>query len=179
MSVRRQGWTVKWEDDGATPLSDLVKLYTGESIFYNNPGADNRLSSRNRTGLDQFIVLQYYGSTPGRTNVTAAELDTPTGWCPGTYMNYKVGTTYYFQEPSGEPSMGMPGTAAPYPISITSGTGLSGYRPVLGDKTYIPVEIPPGTDWDIILTVINPFVDPRKPLPCTATTQYTWIAEGV
>ena len=75
--------------------------------------------------------------------------------------------------------MGMPGTAAPYPISITSGTGLSGYRPVLGDKTYIPVEIPPGTDWDIILTVINPFVDPRKPLPCTATTQYTWIAEGV
>lgn len=77
MSVRRQGWTVKWEDDGTTPLSDLAKLSTGESIFYDNPGADNQLTSRNRTGLDQFLVLQYYGSTPGRVNETTAELDTP------------------------------------------------------------------------------------------------------
>ena len=49
MAIRRQGWTVKWEDDGTTPVSDLTTLRTGESIFYDNPGSDNTLKSRNRT----------------------------------------------------------------------------------------------------------------------------------
>jgi len=176
MGIRRQGWTVQWDDDGSVPVSDFTGLSTGESIFYNNPGATNSLTSRNRTGIDQFLVLQYYGSTPGRVNVTETELDDPAAWNPGTYMNYKVGTTYYFQDLTGVPMEGMPGSAAPYPISISRGGGTSGYRPVLGDKTYIPVEIPPGTDWDIILTVINPFVDPRQPLDCSAASQYTWTA---
>jgi hypothetical protein len=179
MSIRRQGWVVKWSDDGNTSLSDLARLYTGESVFYNNPGATDQLTSRNRTLADQFLVLQYYGSTPGVYNVTAEELDTPTGWCPGTYMNYVVGTTTYFQDLAGVSYLGMPGTAAPFPISFSSGSkGISGYRPVLGDKTYIPVEIPPGTDWDITLTIVNPFVDPRLALPCGNTTQYSWTAEG-
>ena len=72
--------------------------------------------------------------------------------------------------------MGMPGSAAPYPISLSQGGGKGGYRPVLGDKTYIPVEIPPGTDWDIILTIINSWTDPRQDLDCSAASQYTWTA---
>ncbi|MCP4122163.1 MAG: hypothetical protein GY751_10455 [Bacteroidetes bacterium] len=176
MAIRRQGWTVEWDDDGSVPVSDLTKLYTGESIFYDNPGATNRLTSRNRTKDDQFIVLQYYGSTPGRTNTTESELDDPNDWSPGTYMQYKVGTTYYFQNLDGVKNDGMPGSAAPYPISITQGRGKSGFRPVLGDKTYIPVEIPPGTDWDIILTIVNSWVDPRQPLDCSPNSNYTWAA---
>ena len=46
MAIRRQGWTVKWEDNGTTPVSDLTTLRTGESIFYDNPGSDNTLKSR-------------------------------------------------------------------------------------------------------------------------------------
>ena len=176
MAIRRQGWTVKWEDNGTTLVSDLTTLRTGESIFYDNPGSDNTLKSRNRTKDDQFIVLQYYGSTPGRNNVTESELDDPSAWSPGTYMQYKVGTTYYFENLDGTVQDGMPGTAAPYPISLSQGVGRSGYRPVLGDKTYIPVEIPPGTDWDILLKVINPFVDPRQPLDCSTSSNYTWTA---
>ncbi len=175
MAIRRQGWTVQWDDDGITPVSDLAKLYTGESVFYDNPGATNALTSRNRTKDDQFIVLQYYGSTPGRNNVTESELDDPALWSPGTYMQYKVGTTYYFENLDGVKNDGMPGTAAPYPISIGTGR-VSGYRPVLGDKTYIPVEIPPGTDWDIILTIVNSWVDPRQALDCSTASQYTWTA---
>ena len=176
MSIRRQGWTVQWDDDGSVPVADLTNLYTGESIFYDNPGATNALKSRNRTKDDQFIVLQYYGSTPGRTNVTESELDDPNDWSPGTYMQYKVGTTYYFENLDGVKNMGMPGSAAPYPISISKGGGKGGYRPILGDKTYIPVEIPPGTDWDIILTIINSWTDPRQDLDCSAASQYTWTA---
>jgi hypothetical protein len=175
MAIRRQGWTVQWDDDGSVPVSDLTKLYSGESVFYDNPGATNSLTSRNRTKDDQFIVLQYYGSTPGRNNVTESELEDPALWSPGTYMQYKVGTTYYFENLDGIKNDGMPGTAAPYPISLGDGR-VPGYRPVLGDKTYIPVEIPPGTDWDIILTIVNSWVDPRQPLDCSPNSNYTWTA---
>ena len=173
MSVRRQGWTVKWEDNGTTPLADLVKLENGfESVFYNNPGADNTLKSRNLTGLDQFLVLQYYGSTPGYYNDTTQSLDEAQYWSPGTYMNYMVGTTLYFQDLTNKPYLGMPGSAAPFPIKMENNG--PGYRPVLGDKTYLPVEIPPGTEWDIILTIVNSMVDPKRPLKCGSSTQYTW-----
>ena len=52
MSVRRQGWTVKWEDDGATQLSDLVRLSTGESIFLQQSGRRQStfISKPNRVG---------------------------------------------------------------------------------------------------------------------------------
>ena len=109
MAIRRQGWTVEWDDDGSVPVADLTKLYTGESVFYDNPGATNSLTSRNRTKDDQFIVLQYYGSTPGRTNTTESELDDPNDWSPGTYMQYKVGTTYYFENPDGIKNDGIAG----------------------------------------------------------------------
>lgn len=177
MAIRRQGWTVKWEDNGTTPISDLTAIennYT--SVFYENPGANNTLTSRNLTGLDQFLVLQYYGSTPGFYNQTTEQLDNPFYWCPGTYMNYVVGTTTYFQTLADNPYIGMPGSAAPFPISINGSQGS--YRPILGDKTYIPIEIPPGTEWDILLTIVNPFIEGRQDLPCTSSTVFSWNVVG-
>ena len=73
MAIRRQGWTVEWDDDGSVPVADLTKLYTGESVFYDNPGATNSLTSRNRTKDDQFIVQVISGSQIKLTKVKVAE----------------------------------------------------------------------------------------------------------
>ena len=77
-------------------------------------------------------------------------------WKPGGFVNIRIGTTAYYQTLDGRDSQGLTGTAAPYPISTTA-------SPVL--KNWIPIQIPPGTDWDITYFLGNALVPLTEDFP--------------
>ena len=64
MSVRRQGWQWGIADLGNLPAKIKDLEASPQSVFYSGIG-DATLLNRNRTKADEFIVLQYVGSTPG------------------------------------------------------------------------------------------------------------------
>ena len=65
-------------------------------------------------------------------------------------------TTAYFVNPDGLPAEGMPGTALPFPVTTA-------FSPVITD--YIPIEIPPDTNWDITYFLGNSLVEPIEAFP--------------
>jgi len=156
MSVRRQGfeWTV--EDLGQLPPKRLELLSESpQSIFYSGIG-NATISARLRTKDTEFIVIKYFGSTPGIYG-------TGNEWVPAGYVNFSIGTTSYFVDPDGRPALGLSGTAAPYPVSIE-------YGPTF--KSEFNIEIPPNTEWDVDYFVANAFIDPVELFP--PTPLYTW-----
>ena len=58
----------------------------------------------------------------------------------------------------------MSGTAAPYPISTRA-------SPVL--KNWIPIEIPPGTDWDVTYYLSNAMISITEDFPETPVSTLT------
>lgn len=156
MSVRRQGfeWTV--EDLGQLPPKRLELLSESpQSIFYSGIG-NATISARLRTKETEFIVIKYFGSTPGIYG-------TGNEWVPAGYVNFSIGTTSYFVDPDGRPALGLSGTAAPYPVSIEFGPTF---------KSEFNIEIPPNTEWDVDYFVANAFIDPVELFP--PTPLYTW-----
>ena len=156
MSVRRQGfeWTV--EDLGQLPPKRLELLSESpQSIFYSGIG-NATISARLRTKDTEFIVIKYFGSTPGIYG-------TGNEWVPAGYVNFSIGTTSYFVDPDGRPALGLSGTAAPYPVSIEFGPTF---------KSEFNIEIPPNTEWDVDYFVANAFIDPVELFP--PTPLYTW-----
>lgn len=157
MSVRRQGFEWVIEDLGNLPPKRLELLSkTPQSIFYSGVGNAN-LKARLRTKDTEFIVIKYFGSTPGIYG-------TGNQWVPGGYVNFLIGTTSYFKDPDGRPALGLSGSAAPYPVSIKFG-------PVF--KSEFDIEIPPGTEWDIDYFVANAFIDPVEEFPSTPNLSWT------
>lgn len=157
MSVRRQGFEWVIEDLGNLPPKRLELLSkTPQSIFYSGIGNAN-LTARLRTKDTEFIVIKYFGSTPGIYG-------TGNQWVPGGYVNFLIGTTSYFKDPDGRPSLGLSGSAAPYPVSIKFG-------PVF--KSEFDIEIPPGTEWDIDYFVANAFIDPVEEFPSAPNRSWT------
>ena len=151
MAIRRQGyeWTV--EDLGQLPPKRLDLLSaTPQSIFVSGIGTA-QLKARLRTKETEFLVIKYFGSTPGIYG-------TGNAWVPGGYVNFSIGTTSYFKDPDGRPALGLSGSAAPYPITIADGPTF---------KSEFDIEIPPGTDWDIDYFIANALVDPIELFPET------------
>lgn len=65
MAIRRQGFQWEVADLGNLPPKELSLLEnTPQSVFYSKIGTAT-ISNRLRTKPDEFIVLQYFGSTPG------------------------------------------------------------------------------------------------------------------
>ena len=148
MSVRRQGFEWAVEDIGQLPPKRLNLLSeTPQSIFYSGIG-NATIDARLRTKETEFIVIKYFGSTPGIYG-------TGNDWVPASY----------FTDPDGLPARGLSGTAAPYPVSIKFGPTF---------KSEFDIEIPPGTEWDINYFVANAFIDPVELFP--STPRFTWLA---
>ena len=93
-----------------------------QSIFISGIG-NATITKRNCTANDEFLVLQYTGSSPGIWP------NSGNNWQPRGYINFVVETTAYFVNPDGLPAEGMPGSALPYPITTA-------YSPIITD--YIP-----------------------------------------
>lgn len=161
MSVRRQGFQWSIEDLGNLPPKDLNLLENlPQSVFYSKIGTAT-IKNRLHTKADEFVVLEYFGSTPGLWGVGNQ-------WVPGGYLNFVVGTTSYFVDPDGRPAVGLSGSAAPFPITYR-------YQPSFGNN--FQIEIPPGTDWDITYFLSNAMIEPIEDFP--ASTIFTWSINGV
>jgi len=148
MSVRRQGyqWTVS--DLGQLPPKRLEDLTVPQSIFTSGIG-NATLKARLRTKPSEYIVIKYFGSTPGIYG-------TGNNWVPGGYVNFSIGVTTYFTDPDGVAAQGLSGSAAPYPVSTSFGPAFA---------SDWDIEIPPGTDWDITYFLSNSMVDPTDLFP--------------
>ena len=158
MAIRRQGFQWEVADLGNIPPKQLDLLEkTPQSVFYSKIGTAT-IKNRLRTKANEFVVLQYFGSTPGLWG-------TGNNWVPGGYVNFVVGTTSYFLDPDGRPAVGLSGTAAPYSITLAD-------QPM--DPTGWQIEIPPGTDWDITYFIANALVEPIEDFPTGA--RVSWIA---
>jgi len=158
MAIRRQGYEWRVEDVGNLPpkrLELLSKL--PQSIFVSGIGNAN-LKARLRTKDTEYIVIKYFGSTPGIYG-------TGNQWVPAGYVNFSIGTTSYFKDPDGRPALGLSGSASPYPISFDYGPAF---------KAEFDIEIPPGTEWDIDYFVANAIVEPVELFP--STPAYSWTA---
>ena len=155
MSVRRQGyqWTV--EDLGQLPPKRLDALTKPQSIFVSGIG-NATLKARLRTKPTEYIVIKYFGSTPGIYG-------TGNAWVPAGYVNFAIGVTTFFTDPDGRPGAGLSGSAAPYPISL-------GFGPAFASDW--DIEVPPGTDWDITYYIANAMVTPVELFPTTPVS--TW-----
>jgi hypothetical protein len=150
MAIRRQGFEWQVRDLGQLPVKRLEELSNSpQSIFISGIG-NATITKRNCTANDEFLVLQYTGSSPGIWP------NSGNNWKPRGYINFVVETTAYFVNPDGLPAEGMPGSALPYPITTA-------FSPVITD--YIPIEIPPDTNWDITYFLGNSLVEPIETFP--------------
>ncbi|MCP4121358.1 MAG: hypothetical protein GY751_06355 [Bacteroidetes bacterium] len=155
MSVRRQGyqWTV--EDLGQLPPKRLEQLNEPQSIFVSGIG-NATLKARLRTKPTEYIVIKYFGSTPGIWG-------TGNAWVPAGYVNFAIGVTTFFTDPDGRPGAGLSGSAAPFPITTSFGPAFA---------SDWDIEVPPGTDWDITYFIANAMVTPVELFPETPVS--TW-----
>jgi hypothetical protein len=80
MSVRRQGYQWEVRDLGQIPPKRLKDLEDPQSIFYSGIG-DASLKARLRTKASEYIVIKYFGSTPGIYG-------TGNNWVPGVEPKY-------------------------------------------------------------------------------------------
>ena len=158
MSVRRQGyqWTV--EDLGQLPPKRLDALTEPQSIFVSGIG-NATLKARLRTKPTEYLVIKYFGSTPGIYG-------TGNNWVPAGYINFAIGVTTFFTDPDGRPGAGLSGSAAPYPISTSFGPAFA---------SDWDIEVPPGTDWDITYFIANALVTPVELFPDTPVSTWSMI----
>lgn len=162
MAIRRQGFEWQVRDLGQLPIKRLEELSNSpQSIFISGIG-NATITKRNCTANDEFLVLQYTGSSPGIWP------NSGNNWQPRGYINFVVETTAYFVNPDGLPAEGMPGSALPYPITTA-------YSPIITD--YIPIEIPPDTNWDITYFLGNSLVEPIETFPVPLI--YSFNTNGV
>ena len=150
MSVRRQGYQWVVEDLGQLPPKRLEDLTAPQSIFVSGIGSAI-LKARLRTKPSEYIVIKYFGSTPGIYG-------TGNNWVPAGYVNFAIGVTTFFTDPDGRPGQGLSGSAAPYPVTTKFGPAF---------PSDWDIEIPPGTDWDITYYIANAMIDPVELFPET------------
>tara|TARA_R110002020_G_scaffold309997_2_gene525871 strand:+ start:1040 stop:1522 length:483 start_codon:yes stop_codon:yes gene_type:complete len=148
MSVRRQAYQWEITDLGQIPAKRLEELTAPQSIFTSGFG-NATLKARLRTKPTEYIVIKYFGSTPGI-------FGTGNDWVPGGYLNFQIGVTSYFLDPDGRPGVGLSGSAAPYPITTNFGPAFA---------SDWDIEIPPDTDWDMKYFVSNGLVDATDRFP--------------
>jgi hypothetical protein len=148
MSVRRQCYQWEVGDLGNLPPKRLTDLEDPQSIFTSGIG-NATLKARLRTKPSEYIVIKYFGSTPGIYGKGV-------NWVPGGYVNFAIGVTTFFTDPDGRPGAGLSGSAAPYPISTSYGPAFAADW---------DIEIPPDTDWDITYYISNAMVEPVDLFP--------------
>ena len=108
------------------PPGTRMSIFIGGVAF----GLIKRTTKPPETTATQFVVIENFGSTP----------DVGDG-----SLQIQINTTGYFLNPDGLVNTGVPGLAAPYPITTTNWPSFA----------LIPTYILPGQIWDVIYTTIN------------------------
>ena len=167
MAIRRQGYEFDFEDLGNLPLVRVDQLSVRRQSVLVGLNIDDGfgvLTKSLYTEPHAFIVLEYVGSTPGgfeRFQLSGRN------WGPRGFVNIILDDTAYFQTLDGRDYDGISGISAPYPVSR---------RYQVAYKTFIPIEIPPGTWWDVRYICYNRIVD----IPLTFSgTVASWTTTDV
>ena len=168
MAVRSQFYN--WDSARFSGPTGPLPVGTGNnnagqqfSIF--TGGFGNNLTAPAFTKPNQFIVIDHYGLTPtlytgnqlaGVTvyrglNGAAGGL---TVYGPRAYLQIRINTTGYFQEPDDVSRDGLPGTLIPYPRTMW-------YDNCVKPDDIEPIYILPGQTWDAQVTYysVNGFIN--------------------
>ena len=150
MAIRRQGYLFDFQDLGNLPIIRIDALSSRQQsvlVGLNINDGFGVLTKSLYTPADQFIVLEYVGSTPG--GFQANELK-GANWGPRGFVNILLDDTGYFQTLDGRDYDGISGIGAPFPVSLN-------YQPAY--KSFIPIEIPPGTWYDVRYVAYNRVIE--------------------
>tara|TARA_S200002703_G_scaffold523_1_gene906 strand:- start:19541 stop:20146 length:606 start_codon:yes stop_codon:yes gene_type:complete len=143
MAMRSQvyEWDATRSGHGGSAVSGTNTLATARpySIFIG--GVGNNITKPAETTATQFVVIEDIGCT-------ATDLFTGTNvtnWIDGprAYIQVRINTTDYFLDPDNIGNDGIPGTAAPYPRTISNQPSFN---------LYPDVYVLPGQTWDALYT---------------------------
>ena len=159
MAMRSQvyEWDAGEADGSATALT-TVGTNEGNTYSIFIGGVGGNITKPASTSATQFIVVEDVGVTPTDfhgTLVTGTSIADYRGLCgglggvisgPRAYLQVRINTTDYFLDPDGVGNDGVPGTAAPYPVSEFFQGNFN---------LYPAVYILPGQTWDVRVTYYN------------------------
>ena len=146
----------------------------------------NNLTAQASTKATQFIVVDAFGCTPsvlfpGTTNYSyTTDWTSPTGATAGdtyrgktlgnrsvagprAYLQFYINTTGYFKDPDGVPRDGIPGSAAPYPLTEQFNA--------CNERKQVPVYILPTQAWDLKMTCYENWTGAADPSNISATAE--------
>ena len=144
----------------ASGNSNIIELGKPFSIFIGGKG--NNISIPAATTATQFVVVENFGCTPSVYlpgaggpsagtwivgNEYRGKTTTLSVAGPRAYLQFTINTTGYFKDPDGVVRDGIPGTAAPYPVSEQFNA--------CADRKQPPVYVLPGQKWDLQMVVYN------------------------
>ncbi len=148
---------IGWSASGNSNVVELGKPF---SIFIGGKG--NNISIPAATTATQFVVVENFGCTPsvflpGSGGPSAGtwvvgqayrgKQVTSSVAGPRAYLQFTINTTGYFKDPDGVVRDGIPGTAAPYPVSEQFNA--------CADRKQPPVYVLPGQKWDLQMVIYS------------------------
>lgn len=146
-TVSNTGHPILTYDAAGSVEGTVQQINQGQPLDIMVGGVGNNLEEPAALRAHQLIVIDYLAAWP----LTSA-------------LNIRIGTTRYFQDPTGIPSPGMPAAAMPFNPSDTPIQWLGHYNILVP-----PVYVLPGQSWGIEFTA-NETLNSGSPTP-TADTE--------
>jgi len=153
MAIRPQffeGWiaTPLWDGKWSFTIPAGAVVYVMSRFPYDGWPSYSGIFTDYRGGLGriqftkatEFIVIEHIASSP---ETLPSDVEVPIIVNPGG-LQIKINTTFYFLNPDGSATAGVPGIAAPYPRSTSYQDAFS-LDP--------PVYVLPGQNWELVYTV--------------------------
>ncbi len=124
-----------------TATATIVDIQS--SIFIGGTG--NNITKPAETTATQFVVIEQVASSGSNPGGSATGTYTATAGNGGLHMfaQVRINTTDYFLDPDNKPNDGIPGTASPYPRTLTLQPSFS---------LYPDIYVLPGQVWDVLVT---------------------------
>ena len=147
---------IGWSTTGNSNVVELGKPF---SIFIGGKG--NNISIPAATSATQFVVVENFGCSPSAflPGSSAASGTWIVGQAyrgkqvtssvagPRAYLQFTINTTGYFKDPDGVVRDGIPGTAAPYPVTEQFNA--------CADRKQPSVYVLPGQKWDLQMVIYS------------------------
>ena len=123
-----------------TATASIVDIQS--SIFIGGTG--NNITKPAETTATQFVVIEQVASSGSNPGGAATSTYTSTAGNGGLHMfaQVRINTTDYFLDPDNKPNDGIPGTASPYPRTLTLQPSFS---------LYPDIYVLPGQVWDVLV----------------------------
>ena len=124
-----------------TATASIVDIQS--SIFIGGTG--NNITKPAETTATQFVVIEQVASSGSNPGGSATGTYTAVAGNGGLHMfaQVRINTTDYFLDPDNKPNDGIPGTASPYPRTLTLQPSFS---------LYPDIYVLPGQVWDVLVT---------------------------